>query len=124
MPAAEDDDAPLLHVAHRAPADEGLGHLAHLDRRQHAREDAGPLERVLQRERVDHGGEHAHVVGGDAVHALGAVGDAAEDVAAPDDRGDLDAQVVDLLDLAREVVGEVAVDAEGLRRRAAPRRRA
>ena len=27
------------------------------------------LERVLQRERVDHGGEHAHVVGAGAVHA-------------------------------------------------------
>ena len=67
-----------------------------------------------RRERVDHRGEHPHVVGGDAVHALGAVGDAAEDVAAAADHRDLEAQVVDFLDLGRDVVGEVAVDAEGL----------
>src|SRR5437667_46575 len=29
------------------------------------------LQGVLQRQRVDHGGEHAHVVGGDTVHFPG-----------------------------------------------------
>ena len=55
---------------------------------------------------------------------LRVVGDAAEDVAAADDDADLDAEVVDVRDLLREVVGDVAVDAEGLARRAALRPRA
>ena len=49
------------------------------------------LERLLQRERVHDRGEHADVVGLGAVHALGRSGQAAEDVAAADDDGDLDA---------------------------------
>ena len=52
------------------------------------------LEGVLQRQRVHDGGEHADVVGLRAVHALGRGGDAAEDVAAADDDGDLDARGV------------------------------
>ena len=67
----EDDDAALLHVADRAPPDVGLGDCLHLDGAHDAREDAVALERVLQRERVHDGGEHAHVVGLGAVHALG-----------------------------------------------------
>jgi hypothetical protein len=39
---------------------------------------------VLDGERIHHGGEHAHVVGGTAVHAAGRPGDAAEDVARAD----------------------------------------
>ena len=55
----------------------------------HAGTDVAAFERVLEGEGVDDGGEHAHVVGG-PVHVLGLVGDAAEDVAAADDDGDLD----------------------------------
>jgi hypothetical protein len=67
----EDDDAPLLEVPHGAAPDEGLGDLGHLD----AAHDPGLapelLEGVLQGEGVDGGGQHAHVVGAGAVHALG-----------------------------------------------------
>src|SRR5262249_39685141 len=70
--------------------------------------------RVLEGQGVDHGREHPHVVGGDAVHALRAVRDAAEDVAPADHGRDLEAQVVDLVDLPGQVVREVPVDAEGL----------
>ena len=49
----EDDDAALLEVAHGAAADVRLGDLLHLDRRQHARVGAVPLERLLHRERVE-----------------------------------------------------------------------
>ena len=55
----EDHDAALLEVAHRPAADVRLGDLGDLERRQHARVGAAPLERVLQRERVEHGREHA-----------------------------------------------------------------
>ena len=42
-----------------------------------------------KRQRVHDGRQHAHVVGGGAVHALGGAGEAAEDVAAADHDGDL-----------------------------------
>jgi hypothetical protein len=70
------------------------------------------LERVLQREAVDAGGEHAHVVGARPVHAGGGALHAAEDVAAADDDGALDAGVLQLDDLfgdARERGGMNAV---------------
>ena len=95
----EDDDAPLLEVAHRAAADVGLGDLCDVDRRLHARVDAALLQRVLQRQRVEDGREHAHVVGGRAVHAGRRARHAAVDVARADDDRDLDAAVVDALDL-------------------------
>ena len=46
----------LLEVADGAARDERLGHLRHGDRGLHARGLTHRLERVLQRERVDHGG--------------------------------------------------------------------
>ena len=47
------------------------------------------LQRVLQRQAVHDGREHAHVVAGGAVHAARGGGQAAEDVAATDHDGDL-----------------------------------
>jgi len=44
-------------------ADVAFGQLAHFNGRLDASDDADPLERVLKRERVHHGGEHTHVVG-------------------------------------------------------------
>ena len=98
----EDDEAPLLEVTDGAAADVGLGDLADLERRHHARRDAALLERVLQRERVDDGGEHAHVVALRAVHAGARALEAAEDVAAADDDADLHPVGVHLGELGRE----------------------
>ena len=80
----EEDHAPFLQVPHRAPSDVRLGQLLHLDGALHAGEDPELLQRVLKRQRVDHRGQHAHVVGAGAVHAFGRGGDPAEDVAAAD----------------------------------------
>ena len=91
----EDHDAALLEVAHRAAADVRLGDLGDRDRRLHADVDAELLERVLERQRVEHGREHPHVVGGRAVHARGRARHAAVDVARADDDRDLDAALVD-----------------------------
>ena len=66
------------------------------DRAHDPRLDAGPLEGVLEGEAVHHGREHADVVAGGPVHALGGGRQAAEDVAAADDDADLDAERVDL----------------------------
>ena len=109
----EDDDAVLLEVADRAAADVGLGDLGDGDRRLHARVHALVLERVLQRQRVEHGREHAHVVGGRALHARRGALQAAVDVARADHDRDLDAAIVDLADLARDRLHALRVGAVG-----------
>ena len=69
------------------------------------------LEEVLQRERVHHRAEHAHVVGPAAVHApLRELG-AAEEVAAADDDRDLDG-ARGIGDLTRERAHHVRIDPE------------
>ena len=80
--------------------------------RRDAGADADLLERVLQREAVDDRREHAHVVGGRAVHPLGAGGEAAEQVAAADDDGDLDAERLDLGDVLGDLRRHGGIDAE------------
>ena len=114
VPAPKTIDAPFLEVADGAAADERLGDGAHLDRRHHARDDVLLLERVLQRERVDHRRQHAHVVGGGAIHAARAGRDAAEDVAAADDDRDLDTHRLDFGDVFRDLRRHGRVDAVGL----------
>ena len=49
------------------------------------------LERVLQRQGVDHGGEHAHVIPSHAIHIFGGGGHSTKEVAAADHQSDLDA---------------------------------
>ena len=102
----EDDDAALLEVPLGTQRDVRLGHLRHRDRRLHAHLRARLLEEVLQRERVHHGAEHAHVVGAAAVHAALAELRAAEEVAAADDDGDLDA--VRIVRVLRRRLGDLA----------------
>ncbi len=67
---------------------------------------------VLERDGVDDGGEHAHVVCSDAVHVDGLLGDSAEEVAASDDDADLAAEGVDGGYLCCDLVDEDGVDAE------------
>ena len=88
----EDHDAAFFEMAERAPPDERLGDRAHLDGADHARGDADLFERVLQCQRVDHGRQHAHVIGRRPLHAAGAGRQAAEQIAAADDDGGLDAE--------------------------------
>src|SRR3954466_1050658 len=107
----EDHDAPLLEVAHRAAADVGLRDLADVERRLHARVDLELLERVLQLQRVEDDREHPHVVRGRAVHPLGRARDAAVDVARAEHDRDLDAAVVDALDLLGDLAQALEVGA-------------
>jgi hypothetical protein len=87
-----------------APADIGLGDRGHRNGRLHARGHADAFERVLQSERVDDRGEHAHVVAMRALDALLGAGQPAEDVAAPDHQADLDAEIDDFLHVRRDAV--------------------
>src|SRR3954447_10582205 len=107
----EDHDAPLLEVAHGAAADVGLGDLADVERRLHARVDLELLERVLELQRVEDDREHPHVVRGRAVHSLGRARDAAVDVARPQHDRDLDAAIVHALDLLGDLAQALEVGA-------------
>src|SRR5690625_3633283 len=88
---AEDDHAVLFKVAHGAPANVVLAHIAY----RHGRHDAGChiglFQRVLKRQGVHDGGQHAHVVAGDAVDSRCRQALATKDFAAANDNADLDA---------------------------------
>ena len=77
--------------------------------------DALLFERVLQRQAVDDGRQHAHVVAGGAVDRKRFLARAAKDVAAADDDGHLHAQVVHFLHFAGNAVDGFGVNAESLR---------
>ncbi len=89
--AGEHHDAALLQVPYGAASDERLGHLVHLDGAHHAGEDVLLFQSVLQGQGIDDRGEHAHVVGGYAVHLLGLLGNATKEVAAANHDGDFNA---------------------------------
>src|SRR5581483_8588931 len=95
---SEDDHAVFFQVADGAAPDEGLGHLVHFNGAHDAGENFLLLQRVLQGQRVDYGGQHAHMIGGDAVHILRLFGDSAEEVSATDHNSDFHAQAVDFPD--------------------------
>ena len=92
----EDHDMPGFELLDGAAADERLGDVLHLDRGLHARRQADLLERALQRQAVDHRGQHAHVIGGGALHAAMAGARPRQILPPPMTIGDLHAQGVRL----------------------------
>ena len=62
------------------------------------------LERVLQRQRVDRGREHAHLIGSRAVGAAAREGSAADDVATADHHGDAHPQLLHGVHLGRDPI--------------------
>src|SRR5690606_32629622 len=98
--ATEDHHAPLLQVTQRAASDVRLGDLLDGDGRLYPRVDALGFERVLQRDGVHHGAEHADVVGGGGVHVRAVLGTAPE-VPATDDGSKLNAAALGRGDLFR-----------------------
>jgi len=97
-------------VAEGPPADPLLGDLGHRDGGHRPGRDAGVLQRFLERQRVDHGREHPHVVAGRPVEATPAGGHAPEDVAAADHDPNVHAKRVDGPDLGRDRADDVEVD--------------
>ena len=83
---------------------------AHLDGGQHACVGAVTLQRVGERQCVHHRRQHAHVVGGSAVHALCAGREPTKDVAAANHDSRLDADPPHFDDLCRDLVGDQGVD--------------
>src|SRR3954453_7668037 len=90
--SGEDHDAFFFKMTDGAAADEGLRDLIHLDGRLHAGVHALLFKGVLQGKGVQNGGEHAHVIGGNAVHGAGLLGDAPKEIAAANHNGDLHAE--------------------------------
>src|SRR5262249_4905628 len=88
-----------------------LRDLWHLNRGHGPRGDARAFERILQRQRVDHRRQHAHVVAGRPVEASLGGGQAAEDVSSADHERDLDTHLVDAFDLRRDRLDDLKVDA-------------
>ncbi len=84
----------------------------HFDRTHHARVASRFFERVLQREAIDHRGEHAHVIAGRAVDVESLLPRAAKNIAAADDHRDLDAEVLNFFYLARDALNCFRVNAE------------
>jgi len=114
VPAPKDHHPPFFQMPDGPATDERLGDLFHFDARLQARVESGLLERVLQRHRVDHGGQHAHVVGMGPLHATRGVLHAPKDVAAADDDAHGHAQFDHLADLPGVGFQHVPVDAVGL----------
>ena len=110
----KDHDLAFFQVLQRLGAHIGLDHLVDGDGRHHTRRHAFLAHGVGQGQRVHHRGQHAHVVGGGAVHADGTAGHAAKDVAAADDHRHLDTQLRDLLHLPHHAHDGGAVDAVGV----------
>ena len=98
-------------MANGAAPDVILADLVDSQRRHDPRIRALRLESVLKRERIDHGGEHAHVVGGHAVHAGPGEARAAEDVASAEHHGHLHAHLRDLSNLRGDALEHGRIDA-------------
>ena len=84
----------------------------HFDRRHDAAMQATLFDCVLQGDGVDDGGEHAHVVCGDAVHVDGLLGYSAKEIAAADDDANLAAESVNGCNLLGYFVNKDGVDAK------------
>jgi hypothetical protein len=111
----ENHDAAFFEVTHGPAADEGLGHLRHVNRAQEARDHALLFQSVLQGEAVDHRCQHAHVVAGSAVDGQGFLARAAEDIPSAHNDRHFDAQVAYLFYFAGDAVNGFGVNAKALR---------
>ena len=114
--SSKDDDAALFKVAHRAAADIGLRDFVHLNGGHHTTVKPKLFDSVLERNSVDHGREHAHVIGCHTVHVDCLLGDSAKEVATSHDDGDLTAKSMNGGYLCSDFVNKDGIDAEALAR--------
>ena len=95
----------------RSALDVRLSDLAHFDRAHNAGVHVVLFQHILQRQRVDHRCQHAHVVCRGTINAALCASDAAPDVAAADHAGHFHAQRRNLSDLFSQRVERVALEA-------------
>ena len=99
-------------MTHRATTNERLSHLRHGNGALHASRHAVFFKPVLEREGIDDGREHAHVIPSRPLDAALASSQAAKNIAATDDDDDLDAELAHLANLSRHVVDRFRADAD------------
>jgi hypothetical protein len=103
-------------VAKRSSGNEGFGYLFHLDGGQNAGRDSGALEVILQSDGVLHCGEHPHIVGHQAIHALvNRRFHPAKEVSATDDDAYLDARIVNRAHFLRDAKQHLAINPKPFR---------
>jgi hypothetical protein len=66
----EDDDAPFLEVADGTALDVRFSDRTYFDAGHHRAGDSHAFQRILERQRIHDGRQHAHVVGSDPFHAM------------------------------------------------------
>src|SRR6185295_5770761 len=89
-PGCEYDNAAFFEMANRAAAYERLSYFAHFDRAHHSSESAVLFERILQRNRIEHGGQHPHVIGRGSIESLCRKRQPAKDVSRANNYGYFD----------------------------------
>jgi len=110
--SGEDHNASFFEVADRPAADIRLGDLMHLDGAHDAAVEASFFDGILERDGIDDGREHSHVIGRDAVHVDGLLGDSAKEVSPSNDDPDLAAEGVGGCNLFGYFVDKYGVDTE------------
>ena len=106
----EDHDVAVFQMTQRSAPCIRLRDLFHFDCRLYLRRNPECQKRVLQRQGIHDRRQHAHIVCRSPVHVLART--SAPEVAAPDDNGDLHAQLVDLLDLLGDLARHFFTDAK------------
>src|SRR5262245_53916603 len=96
----------------RAAANVGLRQLLHSNGCHHASINALLLQDILKQQSVDHGTEHPHVVGGDAIHSHRRELSAAHDVAAANNKADSRTHFDHALDLVAEHANAIKIETE------------
>src|SRR5712692_2892216 len=114
-PRRKNHHAVFFQVPDRAPPDERLGNLFHLDGAQHAREHAFFFQRILKRQRIDDRREHAHVIAGGSVDLESLLSGPAENISAADHDRRLHSKFVYIFQFTRDSLNRLSVDAESLR---------
>ena len=113
--AGEQHHTARLEVGERHALGEGFADGGHGKRRHHPGRHATGRERGIERQRVHHGGQHAHVIGADPVDAGRRDLGAPDKVAAADHDADLTAQRHHLADLVGDTAHRRRRDAEAFR---------
>ena len=115
----ENDHLAFVELAFGFAADEGFRDVFHFDGGLHDAAHAVVFERAFERQGVHHGGEHADVVGGGAVHAAGGGAGTAPEIPAAHDDAELQAGIHGFADFRGDAVDDFRGDVvPGVRTRA------
>src|SRR5262245_45461009 len=101
-------------MADGAAPNEHFRYLAHFNRRLDSGENVDLFESVLKGQGIDDRGQHAHVVGRNAVKTLCAGSESSKNISPADDNGDLNSEAMDLFDFVGDAKNDLGVDAEAL----------